>query len=194
MKLKLSAGQKRNIARLKKLTAKAKKIRRKGESWLDAMARARGTSLSPSKKAASRSRSKKVGTAKKKRKLHQTGSSNLKIDRQIKAKQPGKRTIKHRGGKKHSYYESRKNRSDMPGRLTGAGSAGGAYRYNVLQRLTSNVRQLGEAEKRLSALQSLLKVTPKGVDRTKVKMYIADQKKFIISLKSDIRMLKALLK
>jgi coproporphyrinogen III oxidase-like Fe-S oxidoreductase len=46
-----------------------------------------------------------------KRKYHQTGKSNVAMDKRIKAKKPGKRKSKHN----KTYYENRKNRSDMPG-------------------------------------------------------------------------------
>jgi hypothetical protein len=178
---------------LTRITNKARSIRHKGEPWIHAVKRASKlvmASLSPSKKAAKK-KARKVGAVKKKSSSRQTGGSNLKIDRRVHAKSPGKRTVKHAGGKKTVYYERRKNRSDKPGSLTGGLSA---YRYNVMQRLTSNVRQLTEAEKRLKHLQSLYKITPKGIDKTKVKSYITDQKKFISSLKHDIGMLKRLVK
>lgn len=58
----------------------------------------------------------KVGTAKRKKpKPYQTGKSNAVADRSIKARPPGKR--KSKSGR--VYTERRKNRSDMPGKLTG---------------------------------------------------------------------------
>jgi hypothetical protein len=65
------------------------------------------------KKAAAEQRKKGKSGSVKKRK--QTGTSNKKRDKQYKALPPGKR--KSASGK--TYYESRKNRSDMPGSLTG---------------------------------------------------------------------------
>jgi len=47
-----------------------------------------------------------------KKKYHQIGRSNLIIDAMLSAKKPGKRRSKTG----HIYYESRKNRSDMPGK------------------------------------------------------------------------------
>lgn len=52
---------------------------------------------------------------KKKRSYRQTGTSNKKRDQHRTAHRPGKR--KSRSGK--TYYERRKNRSDMPGQMTG---------------------------------------------------------------------------
>lgn len=61
-------------------------------------------------------RSGKIGA---KRSNRQTGSSNRKRDKQRKALAPGKR--KSATGK--TYYERRKNRSDVPGRLSGVSAA-----------------------------------------------------------------------
>jgi hypothetical protein len=52
----------------------------------------------------------------KKKKYHQTGKSDYSLDVLLKAKVPGKRTVK-KGKKKTTYYEYRKNRSDMPGKM-----------------------------------------------------------------------------
>ncbi len=52
---------------------------------------------------------------KKKKKVYQTGRSSKQADKARKAKKPGKR--KTSTGSK--YIERRKNRSDMPGTLTG---------------------------------------------------------------------------
>lgn len=55
----------------------------------------------------------KAGPLKKHRgTFDQTGSSNLEIDRRMRALAPGKR-----GHGKHAYYEYRKNRSDRPGSM-----------------------------------------------------------------------------
>lgn len=52
-------------------------------------------------------------------KTRQTGSSNRRLDKKRKAKAPGKR--KSASGK--TYYERRRNRSDVPGKLSGASAA-----------------------------------------------------------------------
>lgn len=63
---------------------------------------------------------KKVGSVgATKKKYKQTGTSNRRADSQRKAKRPGKR--KSTSGR--TYTETRKNRSDMPGKLTGASPA-----------------------------------------------------------------------
>lgn len=94
---------------LNKITTRAKRIRsaNKKMPWIDAV-----------KKASRQLKSEgKIGTAKPS--TRQTGSSNKKRDRIKKAKPPGKRIVKHPGGKNTVYYERRKNRSDKPGQLTG---------------------------------------------------------------------------
>lgn len=63
----------------------------------------------------------KVG--KKRSSARQTGTSNKKSDKRRTAKPPGKRIVRHRGGKNTSYIERRKNRSDKPGQLTGVTTA-----------------------------------------------------------------------
>jgi hypothetical protein len=47
-----------------------------------------------------------------KKKFHQTGRTNVRIDMRLGALKPGKR--RSRTG--HIYYEYRRNRSDMPGK------------------------------------------------------------------------------
>lgn len=187
---------KANTARLKKITDKARSIRKSGETWISAVKRAAKMipSLSPSKKAAKK-KSAKVGK-RKPSKSRQTGTSSLLRDRRLTAKAPGKRIVRHKGKKSTKYYERRKNRSDKPGKLTGAGSGASIYRTNVMNRVTSTVRQLNEAEQRLRGLQQLLKAVPASekADKKKIRGYITDQKKYISTLKADIRGFKSLIK
>lgn len=92
------------------ITTRAKSIRGKNKNiaWIAAV-----------KKASSQLRSEgKIGKAKKKS-SRQTGTSKTSVDRRIKAKPPGKRTVRHGKKKTTSYNERRKNRSDKPGSLTG---------------------------------------------------------------------------
>lgn len=89
---------------LKKIITRAKKIRKihKSMTWKSAV-----------KKASAEYNSGKIGSA---RKSHrQTGTSVKKKDAKRKAKAPGKR--RSRTGR--TYIERRKNRSDVPGKLTG---------------------------------------------------------------------------
>src|SRR5574337_271899 len=92
----------------KKITTRAKQIRKLHPNikWQDAIRKA------------SKEVSEVTSRAKKKH-LHQTGSSNKFRDIAIKANPPGKRIVHHKRGKDTVYYEYRKNRSDMPGSLTG---------------------------------------------------------------------------
>ena len=177
-----------------KISKKAKQIRRKGESWQDAISRASKmlTSHSPSKKAAKKKTAKKKAT-RKKADYHQTGKrKSLKRDKQIRAKAPGKRKVKSGSGS-HTYYERRANRSDKPGSLTGINSAASTYRYNVTQRITSNVRLLNESESRLDHLKKKLRDSVKQ-DKPRIRLLIADQRKYIKQLKRDISGFKSLLK
>jgi hypothetical protein len=52
---------------------------------------------------------------------------------------------------------------------------------------------LGEAEKRLAALQQLLKVSPRE-DKARIRFYIKDQRNYISKLKKDISGFKSLLR
>lgn len=67
-------------------------------------------------RASKKHKPKKVGAVKKKSN-RQTGSSNKKHDQERSARPPGARVP--RGGTVVTYYERRKNRSDVPGKLTG---------------------------------------------------------------------------
>lgn len=79
---------------------------------------------------------KKVGTVgamKKKKKTWQTGTSVKRKDQQRKAKPPGKR--KSASGK--TYVERRKNRSDLPGQLTGINT--GTLKSELIRREKANL-------------------------------------------------------
>lgn len=95
---------------LKKISTRAKQLQKKhpNTKW---------TSLI--KRASKDYRTGKLGsvTKKKKNSSRQTGTSNKNYDQQRTARPPGPR--KPAGGKKVTYYERRKNRSDKPGSLTG---------------------------------------------------------------------------
>jgi len=92
------------------IRARAKKLRssHKNMGWIAAI-----------KKASKELKSEgKIGKVKKAPQQTKGTTSNEKLDRLIKAKAPGKRTVKH-GRKTKVHYEYRKNRTDMPGKLTG---------------------------------------------------------------------------
>lgn len=95
--------------------SEAKKVRRKHPklSWQECVKRAA-------------KQGKKIGAAKKRKPVkraasRQTGSSNKAADRKRVARPPGAR--KPAGSKVVTYYERRKNRSDVPGTLTGVSAA-----------------------------------------------------------------------
>lgn len=109
---------------LQKITARAKLIRKAHPSkkWTDCIKQA-SRELKSGKPGSTAKRSgkrKRVGAAPKYR---QTGSSVKRLDKKRKAKAPGKRVVKHPGGKSTVYYERRKNRSDKPGSLNGVSAA-----------------------------------------------------------------------
>lgn len=98
---------------LKKIRSRAKQLQKKhpGAKWTNLI-----------KQASAQYRAGKLGKVakpakKKKDKSRQTGSSNKFYDEQRHARTPGPR--KPAGGKKVTYYERRKNRSDKPGSMTG---------------------------------------------------------------------------
>lgn len=145
------------------ISKNAKKIRRAGESWLSAIKRSSkqltGRSSKPKKKTATRKR-KKVGAIKKK--VYQTGSSAKFYDEQRVAKKPGKR--KTASGS--TYTERRKNRSDMPGSLSGMKRAMGSMldqqlaagllareKATTFKQHKAAVKKINDARKGLRALK-----------------------------------------
>jgi hypothetical protein len=138
------------------------------------------------KEASAEYRAGKIGAKTKVNKYRQTGTSNRKNDRDRSARPPGARIPK--GGKKVTYYERRKNRSDVPGKLTGT-----AYNSMILSRLSSNNSMLREAEEKMRALRALLTSSPKN-EKGAVRRAMIAQGKYISSIKKDIRMLRVLLK
>lgn len=171
------------------IARRAKKIRKKGEAWASAIKRA-----SKQLKGGARSNPSGVSAAKKKgaavsykprKKLHQTGSSSAYLDKKLKAKAPGKR--KSRSGR--IYYEYRKNRSDMPGTLTGIS----AYQHSMLTRINSNLNSIRNAEERIAYLKhDMAKVSLS--EKRQYRAKIAELKKYIKALQSDNAMLKRLIK
>lgn len=85
------------------ISKRAKQIRHKNEPWTEAIERA------------SKQLKKEGKIGKTKSSTRQTGHSNKKRDQKRHAKAPGKR--KSKSGR--TYYERRKNRSDVPGSMTG---------------------------------------------------------------------------
>lgn len=194
---------------VQKISRRAKSIRRKGEKWIHAIKRASaelkknsgtvGRSSTPGKKSAGRKTvpKKKKGYSPRKP-THQTGTSSKNIDKRIKAKPPGRRTVKSSSGKKHNYYEYRKNRSDMPGKLTGVSSAidGSAYRQMILGHMKEADRVRSNAEKEILRLKQMKRNTsPKEkLKRKMIDSAIKQQRAFVSSQKKEISMLKTLYK
>lgn len=111
----------------KKPTAKQLAARKK----FAAMAKARAKAAKAKKLTAKKTTVKKTST-------YQTGTSNKLSDSRKKAQGPGKR-VSVDG---NVYYERRKNRSDMPGSLTGIG----ALKKTALSDCTNKLGKLHAAK------------------------------------------------
>jgi hypothetical protein len=168
-------------AALKKITTRAKQIRRKrpGMKWKTAI-----------KEAGAEYRGGRLGTPK--NKYRQTGTSDKKRDEERRAIKPGKRRTTSRSGKKTYYYERRKNRSDMPGKLTGTKTSG-AYNEMILRYLKDSVQKLKGAETHLQILKARLKVAPKA-EKKLIRGWIKRQQTLIRATKQEITIQKGLLK
>lgn len=110
----------------------------------------------------------------------------------IKAKPPGKR--KSAGGS--TYYEYRKNRSDMPGRLTGTKIDSSAYLQMINGHIREAINVIAAADRRLAHWNDLKRKTHRSekLQRKMIDNRIAEEKKFIATQKKEITMLKTLLK
>lgn len=140
------------MSHLTKITREAKRIRKSHPrmKWTEAI-----------KQASRKYRTGKIGTVKK---YKQTGTSKKKADEKRKAKKPGIR----RSASGNRYRETRKNRSDRPGSLTGV-SAGTLSRELIarkkdqlakalLQRETATTRKgYNNARDRVSEIKSSLR-------------------------------------
>jgi hypothetical protein len=166
---------------LQKITKEAKSIRAKNKriAWTDAIKKAsenlrRAGKIGAAKKTKSPARTKKpvkrsrAAKAPAKKSIYQTGASSKRYDLMKSALPPGKR--KSASGK--TYYERRKNRSDIPGKLTGVSSAklidalkeklaeslGEAY---VKRDMAKTKREKNNYQKDISSLRSKLRKLPK---------------------------------
>jgi len=165
----MATKKKRKVNKaLTKITTRARAIRKKqpGMAWKTAI--------------------KKAG-----QEYRQTGTSNKKRDEERHAKAPGKRTVKH-GRKKSSYYERRKNRSDVPGKLTGTTQS--SHNYVVHQYMATSIRKLGEAERAKETLRERLRSEKDKGNKKMIRSSITWQIKLIRSLKKEIAMQKALIR
>lgn len=172
---------------IQKISARAKQIRKKhpSKAWMACIKQA---------SAEYRSGSKKVGKVAKKRKpakkskYRQTGTSSKVYDQQRHARPPGARIPK--GGKRVTYYERRKNRSDVPGRLTGIGGQNEV----ALRRLQECNRHLIEAESRVNTLKREYKALPRGMAKKLFKRNIIEAQKYYRVVRKEISMLKTILR
>lgn len=109
----------------------------------------------------------------------QTGKSNLKADKRIKAKTPGKRRAT---GSKKSYYEYRKNRTDKPGFLTGAYSKHNTNLVRAGQELNKLDKEIGDLQQDVkSAKTREAKAGFRSIIRSRKKQF-RDLRKYINSL------------
>lgn len=123
----------------------------------------------------------------------QTGTTTTKADRKRKAKAPGKRVVRHAKKKSTVYYERRKNRSDVPGKLSGAKTTNAAYQQMILSRMWANTKNIEAVEMEVDRMKQS-KLTADKIRKKQLQLAIDDRKKYIASLKADNRMLKRILK
>lgn len=169
---------------IQKISARAKAIRKKspGKAWKACIKQASREYNAGSLGAAKKKPAAKKKAAKKK-KVYQTGKSTKFNDQVRTAKKPGVR--KTRWGTK--YTERRKNRSDMPGKLTGT-----AYNEMILRNLKNENTNLEEGERRLILLQAEYKRLPKGTAKKLIAKEVKRQKNYIREVKRNIRMLRTM--
>jgi hypothetical protein len=153
---------------LKKISDRAKQLRRKNS---------RLTQTEAIKKAAKEYRagklgkvSKKKAPAKRKKPVRQKGSSNRLRDMQRKAKPPGIRRSKKTGRK---YFENRKNRSDLPGKLTGFTNA-----YAVRDRIERDIK---------TTLANIERVKQSGLPRNEKTKSVRLHRQHLSNLKRQLR-------
>lgn len=182
------------VSKVAQISKLAKKIRKPGEAWTGAIKRASkqisGTVASSRVKRSApgkrKSVPKKKSSYKPRKKIHQTGSSSVKLDKRVKAKAPGKR--KSAAGK--TYYEFRKNRTDMPGKLTGTGSA---YNEVIMGRMRSNYIQIEQTQTAVRWQKMKKAAVKTKLEKNVYQAKINELNKFIRTLEADNRMLKRLL-
>lgn len=168
---------------LQKITTRAKQIYKAHpkKKWTECI------------KAASRElkASGKIGTAKLSNYSRQTGRSSKKRDEERKAKLPGKRLVKNKGGKTTVYYERRKNRSDAPGKLTGFESD---FVYKMIGISKANYdrlkREVKEAEGKHKAAKDvgIRYILKRKLDR--LKFELRERKSVLAHLAASIKKIK----
>lgn len=179
----------------------AKRLRReyprRFKTWREYVAQASAIYASKHKGNSPVGKKRKVGAKKVSykphKKLHQTGTSNRNNDKKRTAKAPGKR----RSASGKTYYENRKNRSDMPGKLTGMSKIdGSAYREMILRHMRDVERARSNAETDILKLKQRLRLVPakNKMEKKMIRTRISELQKFIGTQKKEMTMLKALYK
>jgi hypothetical protein len=165
------------------ISKRAKAIQRESpnKSWKACIKQASAEYRSNKKVGAKKSKSKK------KTKFRQTGTSNKKNDRERKARPPGPRIPK--GGKKVTYTERRKNRSDVPGSLTGT-----ALNEMVLRNLRERNNNLQEVESKIIRIKKSIKDHKPGMAKNLLKVQLKNLQKYQRTIKTEIRILKTNIK
>lgn len=109
---------------------------------------------------------------KSKKKPYQTGRSNKTADRQRKARKPGKRKSKSDS----TYTERRKNRSDMPGKLTG-----------LDKRLEQAIKKAGYIDNQIKDLRDRIRSSKSPAVKESYRQIIKMRKKQLRLLNRYIR-------
>ncbi len=174
---------------LKQITTRAKIIRRsQGGSWRSALKKAGaefrkkgGKSMAGRKKVYKRKDGINFGTKQEYDSYMKNKSYSKKIDLSQESRDFNRK--KKVGATRSSFKK-----------FSTVGSAGGAHNEMLLRNLSERNRAMITAETKLIHLKRLLQVTPRGIDRSKVRGYIKDQKKYMRVVRTEIRMLKSLIK
>lgn len=155
----------------------------------------RKSKKAPVKSAIKKSRPVKKAKAAKKtafKNTYQRGTSNKTADESRKALSPGKR----KSATGRTYYEYRKNRSDMPGSLTGKKEEE-AKRINaeILHTINLYIKKRDESQKRHDNYQQLIKEVKKNsVDYIVYNKYLKEYKKLVLYYTKQINILKQKIK
>lgn len=166
---------------VKQISARAKRIRKKGEAWITAIRRAsaelkKGHKSVGAKKPARRSHAPKkraTGSHAPKRATPKKRTTKKRLQTSLKAK-----------GLKlpHGYQVQKRS----------IGSAQSHYNYNILSRIKSNVYQVEQAKKNIELYKSAMQGKDKA-EKLAYRRQIEAEKKNIAALKKDTTMLKRLL-
>jgi len=119
----------------------------------------------------------KIGKAKAKpktkaKRVRQTGTSDRKRDMERSAQPPGKRVIKTGRGKSHAIYEYRKNRSDIPGKLTGTNM------YDHRDRIERQIKE---------TIATIDRIKEATLPKQQKKSSLANQRRYLTTLKRQLR-------